>query len=169
MRSFLLSSHVRTHTHTHTYRASPPSLLSCLAPVTIDTDGDERKRDAKRDRQGIAAVDSMSLHQDLFPLYSSHIFSPNKSHVSPPYIYPSGIHSYFSFTASIYHSWLPSIHQCSKRNHSNSLWAPTNSHSSIHSTNSSICSSNHILHCIIDLSVIHLFSLIVSIHPLLCV
>lgn len=74
---FLLA-HPHMYAHIHAYRPILPSPLSCLAPVSIDTDGDGRKRYKERpDTEGMAAADFYEFLSALFPPFppSIHVFS----------------------------------------------------------------------------------------------
>ncbi len=126
--------HTNTYTRIHAYRASPPSLLSRLAPVSIDTDGRMRYKE-RRTRWEMAAADSMSLDQVCSSL-STFLFY--KSHVPAPYIYPSVTHRFFTSTASVYHSQPSSIHHGSIWTFSTVSELPP---TAIHSFNPPFCQS----------------------------
>lgn len=123
-----------------------PSLLSRLAPVSIDTDGDGRMgyKECQTHRKFIPWVYiagpflSASVHT-CFPInhmYLPHIHLPS-SH--PSFLYIHCLHS--SLPASIY----PSMFYGDSYYH---LKAPTNSHSSFQSMHLSACRWNQILACI---------------------
>lgn len=119
MRSFVFSSHILTYIHTYT--PTEPSLPVVLSGTSFHWHRWWWEKETYKDRQrGNCSSRFHEFTSDLLFLYSNH-----KSHVPAPYIYPSAIHPYFPFTASIYHSQLSSIHQCSKRNHSTVLELPS--------------------------------------------
>lgn len=142
------------YAHIHTYRPILPSLWSRLAPVSIVTDGDGRRRDPKRGRhrEEMAAIDTMSLYH-VYISYSlhPHIFL-HKSCIPAPCIYSYAIQPPippFSLEHPIYHHLPPSIYQDS----SYCLRTPANSHSSTQSTYLSVCPSNQIPPCIMTFNI----------------